>query len=340
MSRFSLKKFANASKPKLASYLDLPFDELGRECTNIYNSYSETENVFMRIGYARTACNPIVESFCNTHFPGKDNDNSIRILDSILSTVAQAKLTTRDGNEYEYARAEKDMKELRASNLSLEEYEKARNDLGSLIDPVAFYTQVVKSGKDHFRGVHELLVSEYRGYLDRQYTAPAKHYCKLVPLYLQPFKVRGYYDASGNKVSVPYSHWSTYYLYSILPISLYMGMMPRDPKPSQDDIIAARNIALTVQTGKTAGSTRNAVSYYGFPGKDHALADFPVLSSIMLGQTWAAHPNNRSTGMVLDPYNWDMVPEPLINDNLFKAPTKLGLQVPNNTTNTANLPFL
>jgi hypothetical protein len=38
----------------------------------------------------------------------------------------------------------------------------------------------------------------------------------------------------------------------------------------------------------------------------------PKLVQIMVCQTWCAHPNNRTQYMVLNPLDWDNLPEPLI----------------------------
>lgn len=45
----------------------------------------------------------------------------------------------------------------------------------------------------------------------------------------------------------------------------------------------------------------------------------------MLTQVWVAHPSLRNEYMVLDPVNWDQMPEPLIPTELHKiiTPSKL-----------------
>jgi hypothetical protein len=40
----------------------------------------------------------------------------------------------------------------------------------------------------------------------------------------------------------------------------------------------------------------------------------------MLSQIWVAHPENRTKYMVLDPLNWDRVPPPLIETDIFQKP--------------------
>jgi hypothetical protein len=40
----------------------------------------------------------------------------------------------------------------------------------------------------------------------------------------------------------------------------------------------------------------------------------------MLTQIWLAHPQHRSNLMILDPNNWDHMPEPLIAASIFKTP--------------------
>jgi hypothetical protein len=48
-----------------------------------------------------------------------------------------------------------------------------------------------------------------------------------------------------------------------------------------------------------------------------ALAWVPKLTGTMLCQIWVAHPSLRTEYMVLDPVDWDYMPEPLVSPEIF-----------------------
>lgn len=305
------------------SYRDLPFSELGKECSVITSSMdlSDADPITRAIKF-RKATAGSVGSFIDHNFGNRGNDYSIRILDSILFTLRSLTLSTVDGNDYEPSRATEDLKKLDSEKMTPLEYFQERAKLPSLIDGVSFVKNMFSLGSE-WRGIYELLVHDSRSYLARQYSRPASSYCSLVPLLMQPFKLNKYSSPSNTAgVHVPYMHWSPSTIQAVTHPALLTAMVDvGDPKPSQEEIIAARTLGLTVQSGKTAGQVRNAATYYGFHGTDHALASRALFSRMMLGQTWAAHPNNRSAMMVLDPYNWDLLPEPLLSTEVFTTPS-------------------
>ena len=47
----------------------------------------------------------------------------------------------------------------------------------------------------------------------------------------------------------------------------------------------------------------------------------PKLTQTMLTQCWLAHPKHRNPYMILDPQNWDQMPEPLTSSEIFLKPT-------------------
>jgi len=49
------------------------------------------------------------------------------------------------------------------------------------------------------------------------------------------------------------------------------------------------------------------------------LGTVPKLVTTMLTQIWVAHPSLRTEYMILDPNNWDKMPEPLVGSEIFNT---------------------
>ena len=85
------------------------------------------------------------------------------------------------------------------------------------------------------------------------------------------------------------------------------------PSLSDVDIFAIRNNALTPKTGARAGKSNNpATTASLYHLQESAIGHLPKLARHMVLQTWAAHPQNRDPYAILDPENWDRVPQPLV----------------------------
>ncbi len=86
-------------------------------------------------------------------------------------------------------------------------------------------------------------------------------------------------------------------------------------------ILGSRDHALTVRTGAKAGTKRVANSAYQiYPPRGELAFEMPLLAQHMLYQTWCAHPTVRTLYMVLNPWDWDVTPKELVQENL---PVKL-----------------
>jgi hypothetical protein len=159
-------------------------------------------------------------------------------------------------------------------------------------------------------------------YLEKQYTGPGKNFCALVPLVLYAFKlVKG----------IPYRHWYKKDIIGIVNPKLAMAMLwdeKLDPKPSREEIIQAREDGLLVKTGKFAGTRRNPVSTVRLYGTS-CISHLPEYIQTMYAQIWCAHPENRTKYMILDPSNWDTMPEALISSEVVTStPAKpIGLSI-------------
>lgn len=86
-----------------------------------------------------------------------------------------------------------------------------------------------------------------------------------------------------------------------------------------DRLLQLREQGLVTQSGATAGKIKSAESTWALAGMQGTELDgLPKWTQTMLTQCWLAHPKNRSQYMILDPSNWDRMPEPLISGEIFQ----------------------
>jgi len=100
-----------------------------------------------------------------------------------------------------------------------------------------------------------------------------------------------------------------------------------------------RTQGLTARSGAKAGQLKSAESTWSLTGiADTELSHLPKLTTTMLTQIWLAHPSLRTSMMILDPQNWDRMPEPLLATDVFKKPEQHN-EKPIKSTNTL-LPWM
>lgn len=163
-----------------------------------------------------------------------------------------------------------------------------------------------KSPRD--MGIYRFVMMDARSsYLDKMGNGEAKKYCTLVPLILYAHKLYN---------GVDYSRWERETLHYVVNESLCEAMLTETPQLSVERLLELRNIGL-MQAGKPR-SPSSTYSLYRLG--DTELGECPTLVKIMLCQTWAAHPSNRTKYMILDPMAWDKMPTPLVDVNVFKVP--------------------
>lgn len=167
-------------------------------------------------------------------------------------------------------------------------------------------------GSDWDKGLYLFLMLDSRSkYLRSQYKGEARNYCALVPLIPYAFKVLH---------SIPYSQWDKATISRVVNKSLLEAMLSPKPEATREELLELREIALTVNSGEKAGTTRKPETTYKLYNlKNTILQHTPELAKVMALQTWCAHPVNRTKYMVLDPENWDYIPAPLITTQLFKV---------------------
>jgi len=134
-------------------------------------------------------------------------------------------------------------------------------------------------------------------------------YAANVPLYLSAFK---------KYKNIPYSAWSVKFLNAMVDSDCF-SMMTELPKEeySLEDLLHFRDVAALIKTGKTAGKVRTSnqmttINKVGHPSFDK----LPRLTKVALLQVWICHPSLRNKYMVLNPLDWDNMPEPLISTSI------------------------
>jgi hypothetical protein len=138
-------------------------------------------------------------------------------------------------------------------------------------------------------------------------------YGQLTPLILCGFKRhQGYsYEQFRELAELKY----------ILEPLLYDSLHDEIPQLSAQRLLEIRRQGLVYRSGKQSGKMRNPESTWQlFSIGDTELGSATKLLQSMLCQIWLAHPKHRRETMILDPNNWDQMPEPLIDQELFDKP--------------------
>lgn len=138
-------------------------------------------------------------------------------------------------------------------------------------------------------------------------------YATFTPLILMGFK---------RMQGIPYESWRGLpNLEHILEPDIYDAVVLEDYTGcnlGSARLLEIREQGLLVRSGSKSGTVRKAESTWSLSGiKDTEIYHLPKLTQTMLCQCWIAHPKNRTPYMILDPQNWDSMPEPLISMELF-----------------------
>jgi len=135
---------------------------------------------------------------------------------------------------------------------------------------------------------------------------------------LTPLVMLGLRRAQG----IPYEHWRHYSdLEWFFDPKLLVAATTKPPTLTTERLLELQRQGLITQTGESAGELKNAETTYGLTGlKGTELDGVDKLQQMMLCQTWLAHPKHRRETMILDPNNWDVMPKPLIDTQVFEQP--------------------
>lgn len=140
-------------------------------------------------------------------------------------------------------------------------------------------------------------------------------YSALVPLILAGLK---------KYQNIPYSAWSAEGLSYVIDKGLYEAMMCNPPDLPLSRVLELRQQGLMTKSGPKSGQLKNALNTWTLTGiKNTEWGELPPLALTMLAQIWVAHPSIRNSYMVLDPNDWDAVPDSIITtDVLGTKPSK------------------
>lgn len=141
------------------------------------------------------------------------------------------------------------------------------------------------------------------------------NYSALVPLILCGQKK---YNGVG------YQQWNVEPGCPLIDEALLEAMLWRDDDVyglGSERVLEIRTQGLTIKSGPKMGEVYKPTASWCLKGiKDTEYANVPALAATMLSQIWVAHPTLRSEYMILDPYNWDRMPPPLVTSEIFKQP--------------------
>ncbi len=165
------------------------------------------------------------------------------------------------------------------------------------------------------KGIYRFLMLDSRSsYLKTQYKGTNKNYCSLVPLIMYAHKLVH---------RVPYSAWDPEEIQYVVNPQLVDAMLftpaiPFTPK----ELLAERTMGLLIRSGDKAGTSASPVWKHRLTGpqlKTGLFKDVPYLAQVMYSQIWCAHPDNRTSYMILDPQDWNKVPVPLVDTTVIST---------------------
>lgn len=158
------------------------------------------------------------------------------------------------------------------------------------------------------RALYRLAMTTRSNILDNQVKNP--EYGQLTPLILLGFK---------RHRGINYEHWRDYPgLDWILEPKLYTAVVNQAKLDiSTDRLLELQTIGLTIKSSTVdpskIGTLNKAESHHGLNGLQGTELDcLDKLTQMLLCQTWLAHPQNRRETMILNPHNWDSMPQPLV----------------------------
>lgn len=184
-----------------------------------------------------------------------------------------------------------------------------KNDAGKYL-PLAMLKKNM-GNDDWSKGIYTVVCKMKRSSLVKaQANAQYSEYSALVPLILAGIK---------KYQNIPYSAWDLTGLHHAVDHNLYEAMTCEyDGKLTPERLYELRVQGLTTKSGPKIGEVKKATSSWcltGVQGTEIAL--LPKLAQTMLTQIWVADSTIRNPYMVLDPNDWDRMPDPLISTDVI-----------------------
>ncbi len=184
--------------------------------------------------------------------------------------------------------------------------------IGDKIDSLDFLAKNCKNSPRN-KGIYWFLMWDSRA-LDKQYLHT--EFCGLTPLIPSAFK---------KLHGINYSEWDS--PHRVINPKLMEAISVDYPAYTVDELLQFRVTGLTINSGKKVGTIKNAAVTHNLYNLPKALVDgrvgpgvLPQLTRMMLCQTWCAHPKHRNKYSILDPKDWDSMPEPLVDETPLSDP--------------------
>lgn len=140
-------------------------------------------------------------------------------------------------------------------------------------------------------------------------------YAQLTPLILLGLK---------NSKNIAYSSWQHKPDRHLVIEPQILEVLENAPQPqlTREELLEIREQGLLIRSGDNQGKMRAPESTWRLYGiQDTRLGDCPVQQQTALLQCWLAHPTLRHENMLVNPYDWDRLPEPLITANPLQVAT-------------------
>lgn len=174
------------------------------------------------------------------------------------------------------------------------------------------------SDPDWVKGLLMFLLATPRGDIfpkTLRQTGELLPYSALVPLVLSAFKK--YQD-------IPYSSWTN--ISSLVDKDLLAAMQCNPHSFTTEELLGLRQLGTTIKSGSEVGQIRQPAKATTITTTGVAEFDqLPRLAKIMLTQCWVAHPTFRHKYMVLNPNDWDDMPQPLVTTEIINSSSEVGL---------------
>jgi|DEB19_MinimDraft_2_1074335.scaffolds.fasta_scaffold00348_21 hypothetical protein len=165
-------------------------------------------------------------------------------------------------------------------------------------------------------GLYRVMNIASRGLLVKsQSSEEGSTYSRLVPMIMMGLK---------KFQGIQYESWRHEDVKLIVGDKLAEAMLSEYEDFTQEELLEARDLGLTIKTGVKAGQRKKITSTWSLTGvKRLRVGQLPTLAQTMLCQIWVAHPTLRNEFMILDPKSWDTMPAPIIDSEVLDfAPKK------------------
>jgi hypothetical protein len=318
---FYINRASSATKIINSSISTIPWEECFRVYTEAADTAVEQALADARhaydLAYAQRRRDAIQAAGIDETEASYEGDLNLEYTPPELSTEAKTKLRHKRGNEAiaEYFIKPYQLKSwgIRVLDQILADYSKHKlNSLGSggTISGVKYLQENLDPKSERDMGIYRFLMLDSRSeYLEKMGSGEAKKYCSFVPLILYAHKLYN---------GVDYNKWERETLNYVVNPLLREAMLTQVPEVSVERLLELRDLGL-IQAGKARPPTAYGLNKLG----NTELGEVNKLVQMMLCQTWAAHPTNRTKYMVLDPMNWDTMPPSIAGVDIFKKQPEL-----------------